>query len=345
VQPGSTFAIGYTGFTPAQAQMVTRKLAETLILDHNQQRSRTVKDTRQFLDSERKQLAAEVSVRETALKDFLAVHPEAANTTMIDPQAEDASVLLLEQELTRLRSQARAQGAPTSKAKGVVRSNAELAVLRRQAEVEREKAEGDLQTKLDTLTDAHPDVIVARERLKRADGDVTRFSAALERAGASTTATPEDDDLHRSIKDIEGRVNRMRTATRNRNRRDPKALQQEVQLGRLRHDLEESRKRLSQLEEQQLQVTVVEKMETGGGLLRLTVLDPASLPGTPLQSRRRRIALVGMALAGLLAAGAAMARAMTNDRLFDRADLAQLANVGVLAVVPRIPRGLRRSDG
>src|SRR4051794_7034287 len=74
IQPGGTFTISYIGSSPQQAQAVTRRLADTLIADHNAQRSLTARDTNQFLDSERKALEEEVRTREISLKQFLAVH-------------------------------------------------------------------------------------------------------------------------------------------------------------------------------------------------------------------------------------------------------------------------------
>jgi uncharacterized protein involved in exopolysaccharide biosynthesis len=130
----------------------------------------------------------------------------------------------------------------------------------------------------------------------------------------------------------------MRAASRSRYRRDPRLLQLAVQLQRLRQDLAESRERMARLEDQHLQARVVEKMETQGNLMRLRVLDPATLPGSPMQSRRRRIALAGFFISCLLGSGVAFGRASASDRVFDRDDVAHLTGVGVLTVVPRATR-------
>ena len=85
-------------------------------------------------------------------------------------------------------------------------------------------------------------------------------------------------------------------------------------------------------------------METSGNLLKLTIHDPATLPGSPLQSRRRRSAMVGFVIACMLAAGAALARAAASDRIFDRMDVLQLGGANVLAVVPPVPRRFRSAS-
>ena len=84
-------------------------------------------------------------------------------------------------------------------------------------------------------------------------------------------------------------------------------------------------------------------METSGNLLKLNIHDPATLPGSPLQSRRRRAAMVGFAIACMLAAGAALAKAAVQRPHLRSLGLAHLAGANVLAVVPPVPRRFRSS--
>jgi predicted RNase H-like nuclease (RuvC/YqgF family) len=351
MQPGATFSVAYTGFSPAEAQAVTQRLAQTLIADHDRERNQSVRENRSFLDAEQQKLEDDVKRKETALKEFLAQHPEAAAVANnAEPTGSDPAVVMMEQELSRLRGQLRNRP-PAGKAgkAGLLRSMPELEVLRRQSEEERDKARRDLQDKLDTLTEAHPDVIVARERLKRAETDVTRFATQIEARAAATGETPatspEDEETRRQIREIETRISGVRLTAQARRVRDPKTLQLGVQLQRLQHEVGEGRERLSRLEDRQVQANVAERMEASGNLLRLRVLDPATLPGSPVQSRKRKIAFIGFLVSCAAAAGTALAQAMLSDRIFDRTDIAQLAGAHVLAVVPRVPRRLRKGAG
>ena len=340
VQPGGTFAVAYTGFSPQQAQSVLRELTETLLVDHNQQRTRQVKQTREFLETELTKLSEDVRTKETALKEFLAKHPEAASIAdqnqMVDP-----STMMLEQQLAQLRAQARTRPPGGASSGGGV-STAEIVESKRAAEVEREKAQRELQDKLDTLTEAHPDVIVARERLRRATSELGRHERDLQKASQAAGGSGNADDLE--IRALEAKLSGIRSASRTRRNRDPRTLQLEVQLQDLRHNLEEARKRMSTLEAEKMQASVLEKMDSSGGYLKLRIHDPATLPGSPLQSRRRRVAMGGFVLACLLAAGMAYGRAMVSDRIFDRTDVAHLAGVPVLATIPAVPKRFRSSD-
>jgi uncharacterized protein involved in exopolysaccharide biosynthesis len=336
VQPGGAFALSYIGFSPKQAQTVLRELSETLITDHNQQRSRQVKQTREFLDTELVRLSVDVRTRETALKEFLARHPEAASINDDAPMMDPGS-LVLEQQLAQLRSQARTRSASGST--GGARSTSEMVESKRAAETERETAQRELQTKLDTLTEAHPDVIVARERLKRAQGEVGRFNSQLEKASGGAGQGASADALE--IKAMETKLSEMRSVSTRRRSRDPRALQAEVQLQDLRHNLEEARKRLSAVESEKVQASVMEKMDSTGNFLRLRIHDPATMAGAPLQSRRRRFAMGGFMLACLIGLGTAFGRAMISDRIFDRNDVLNLGGAPVLTVVPPVPKRLR----
>jgi capsular polysaccharide biosynthesis protein len=101
---------------------------------------------------------------------------------------------------------------------------------------------------------------------------------------------------------------------------------------------------VSSLENEKVQASVMEKMDSSGNFERLRVHDPATLPGSPLQSRRRRVAMGGFFLACVLAAGTAFGRAMVSDRIFDRTDVAHLAGVPVLASIPPVPKRWRNQD-
>jgi uncharacterized protein involved in exopolysaccharide biosynthesis len=334
VAPGGTFTVGYTGLSPQQAQAVLRELTETMITDHNKQRSQRVRQTQQILDTEIAKLQEDVVAKENLLKDFLAKHPEAASLGQDMPGMDPAAVLI-EQQLTQLRATARTRPAGGS---GSSVSSDQLLEARRNAEAEREKAQRELDEKLATFTEAHPDVIVARERVKRAKSEVSGVDKALSTASGGGQGVSAEA---LEIKALEGRLREINAASSRRINRNPRTLQLEVQLQALRNNLEESRKRMATVQNEKMQTNVIEKLDSSGSYLQLRVHDPATLPGSPLQSRRRRVAMGGFVLACLLAAGTALARAMMSDRLFDRTDIAQLAGAGVLAVIPPVPKRMR----
>ena len=75
---GGTFSVKYTGFSPQQAQAVLADLTQSLVADHDRERGKGLKESRELIDAERRQLQDEVVRNEQALNDFLAKHPEVA---------------------------------------------------------------------------------------------------------------------------------------------------------------------------------------------------------------------------------------------------------------------------
>jgi succinoglycan biosynthesis transport protein ExoP len=329
VQPGGTFSLAYIGFSPQEAQSVLKDMTDGLIADHDAERGKQLKGNRELLVSERARLEAEVQRLEVLVKDFVGKYPAVASLNENDAMVIDPRIALLEQELKQALSAPSTGGGDAP-----ARSITDLLEARRTAETNVTRAQQELQDKLITLTEAHPDVISARDRLARAQENLNKTRSQIDRqpsAGGGKSNGREEE-----VRGIRSQLDALRASSRRP--KDPKMLQLGVQYDDLRHNLGEARTRLSKLQDQEVQMSVAEKMEKGGNLLRLVVHDPASLPGSPMQSRRRRTAMGGLFLAIVLAAGTAFARSITSDRLFDRQDIANLAGVPVLAVIPALPK-------
>jgi polysaccharide biosynthesis transport protein len=328
---GSTFQISFDADSPALAQAVTARLASTLIDDNMRLRVREAEETRRFLDQERARLGIEVKSKEAALGNFLQQHPELALARGgggggADPEAEE-----LEREINRIRQ---ANGAPP-----LDRPDADKIAAVKRAETDYDQAQRDLADKQQRLTDAHPDLIAARQRATQAEGNLRRL-----REGAGLTRPPETAKSDPTLG-----LERQLAALRRRSRADGprvtrQTLQTEVALESLRHDLEQARERLAGLEDKQFQAALVEKLETSGEIGQLVVLDPASRPGLPFTDVRKKVALGGFVLAFALAIGAALLRARADDRIFDRADVEWTGGKPVLTVIPLPSRPRRSAD-
>ncbi|HEY0707814.1 MAG TPA: hypothetical protein VGG33_13505, partial [Polyangia bacterium] len=172
VQPGGTFSASYIGFSPQEAQAVLRDLVQGLLDDHNRERGKGLENTRALLAAERKRLEEDVRAREIAVQDFVGKHPAVASLNEQDTTSFNPTIALLEQDLKKVLSSPAAAG-DTS------RSAADLIEQRRQAESDLQRAQRELQDKLVTLTEAHPDVIGARDRVARAQETLNRVRQNL----------------------------------------------------------------------------------------------------------------------------------------------------------------------
>lgn len=334
---GSTFLVSFDADSPAQAQAVTARLASTLIEDNTRMRLAEANETRRFLDQERVRLGQEVQAKEAALAAFFQAHPEVANRGSSEATPAPGGIDDLERELARVRQGSDSPSSAPSK------FDADLFASVRRAEVEAEQAERDVADKSDKLTDAHPDLIAAKERAARAKASLQRMreSAGLTRP-APAKAEGEGAKPAPQVTAIEEQIARLRKSYAATGRRPSRqALQLEVTLEGLRHDLEQARARLAGLEDKQFQAALVAKLETNGEMGQLAVLDPASRPGLPFTDVRKKVALAGFVLALLLAAAAAVLRARTDDQIRDRLDAQWAIGKPVLALVATPPSASR----
>ncbi len=340
IHPGSTVSIAVVAEAPEPAQQATQRLAEGLMQDDERLRTLEAQRNRVFLQGERGRLETEVKRRETELQTFLREHPEVAMQPEIEVVTTDDGARALEQELERLRlAQDRALSAG-----GVADANPELQDARRRAEAEVSRSRQDLSEKNDLLTDAHPDVIVARQKLERAEEAYKRASAAEVASrkslmAASGAAGGAGNTISKQIQLLEKKLVASRSAGRGSAARDRRSKQLvaplQVQYQSLRHMMDDARDRFSRLEEQQFQAEMLEKMQTDEGVGMLTVLDPAFLPAAPESNRRFRVMLIGFVLSGLLGLLAAVLRGLWSDVIHDQRDAEWLAGASVLAVIPK----------
>jgi len=336
-QLGGTYQVAYVGFSPQEAQTVLKDVTESLVADHNNLLGKQVEQTHNILAQESAELEKMVAARENDINTFIRKHPDVA--TVADQDAQMNPSLILLQEQLRQALQDREAGRVATSPAGS--SQALLAKLS-EAETARDQARRTLEEEQATKTAANPDVIRAREVLGSAQADVDRLAAEVRKVSAAGSAGAAAGDS--TIESLKRQIANLQSqATRARTKRDPKTLQLAEQLTGLRQELVDARERLARLRDKEISAGVTKNMERSGVFMNLQVHDPAALPGSPQQSRRRRIAMAGFAVAGLLALGLALGRAVLSGRVFDRQDVAQMLGAGVLAVVPKVPKGLRSS--
>jgi uncharacterized protein involved in exopolysaccharide biosynthesis len=347
---GSTFVISYDGKDPVTVQQTARRLAETLIEDNRRQRSEEGDAVRRFLETQRADIQAEVARKETALQDFLRKHPQLAALDPLGGFVDDAQIAEWETQLNDVKARlsvARPAGAAPVAGAG---PSPELLGSLQQAEQEAAQARKDLSDKRLFLTEAHPDVAAAAERLRQAEARRASARTAVEalqgKAGVGpVVALGIDDPLYRAQSELQSRISQARRARAAAGRtaaERAKLLPLEVQRQSLQRDLDEARLRLGQIEEKRFQVSVAANIEASGETGALAVLDPANLPVQPTTSTRKKVALLGFALSAFLALLVAALRALTDDRIFDRVDIMSMTSRPVLVVVPRRQLGEHR---
>jgi uncharacterized protein involved in exopolysaccharide biosynthesis len=324
---GNTFLVTFDAESPAVAQAAVAHLSSTLIEDNSRLQGKEAEDTRRFLDQERQRLGLEVKAKEAAMTAFLRNHPEALGRS--EGSGAPAGMDELQREMERLRGAG--DGRPATDADAI-------ASVRR-AETDFDTAQRDYNDKAQRLTVQHPDMIIARSKIKQAEANLQQA-----REAAGLTRPPQaKEGGGGQVQALEREMARMRRRASAGSRPTRQQLEVSVLFESMRHDLEQARGRLAGLEDKQFQAGMAAKLETSSDIGQLAILDPASRPGLPLVDVRKKTAIAGILLALVLAAAAAVLRGRGDDRIHDSDDAEWLTGKPVLVLLPPPPRE-RRSD-
>jgi Mrp family chromosome partitioning ATPase/uncharacterized protein involved in exopolysaccharide biosynthesis len=327
---GGAFAIAYTGDSPEEAQRVTARLAQLVIEDNARYRAGRVEGAKGFFDAQTKRNEDELRRREAELALFLANHPEfVPQGGTVGAAVRSAAAQGIQPELdgAAVRS-----AAPPPQADPL----APLVAARAQAEAALAAARRDHAEASRTLTEKHPSMMAATERLKGAEEAFRRASDAL--AAESPRAAPVAGARP-------ARAAPARPPPRVPAAATPGVVALETEYARLSRAVADERARLQSLDARHFAATMAATSVASGQAGQITVIDPAYVPTRATGFRVRLLWLAGGALSLLLALGACAAFAFFDDRIYDRHDVERLRVAPLLAEIPRPPGARRGAEG
>jgi hypothetical protein len=358
---GDTFEISFAGDTPDEVQEVTRRLGETIVKEAASRRSEQAKVLKEFVDAENERNKVELKVKEAALANFLAIHPEfkrppgteglAPGTPTANASPEDAALASLEARASRIEYQLRNSGkaaAPrpaTPKITPPVPDSPEVVAARR-----------DLADKLAKFTDKHPDVLAARARLRAAEAAQKAAVAAATPAPEpepleSPPSTEDDKELRQQLAALNAQIAARRASARGvaaapppapgSDAATPSAVAQEVEFRRLSREVTEGRERQRQLDEKQFKASITASSVMNDRNIQVSILDPAYRPTHAISKPRSTLLAVALAICFALALLTMIISTRLDDRIRARADLEHLDLLPVLGVIPRSPARAR----
>jgi uncharacterized protein involved in exopolysaccharide biosynthesis len=371
VREGDTFLLSFTAPTPELAQQVAERLADALVAENARYRTEQVEVTRQFLVQETKRAEDELKLQEAALAGFLARHPEFAEDQFGQGGAAvraadqkkkaggntSAEELALVREANRIRQRlALPTGERAKPPKGQV--DPRLAQDVADAEAELTAARRDLADKQGRLTDQHPDVVAAKNRVKSAEARAKRTKDALAsgelvipEVEAPPASEAERPALEARLEQVEIELAAVRRrqeiagspAAKSGLSEQIAALEAEV--ARLDRELIEARERYQQIEGRQFVAEIAASTEESGQAAQMVVVDPAFVPTRPVGGGRMKFVVLGFLASCALAGALVLGCGLFDDRLYDKTDVELLEIAPLLATVPRPPgRFFGRSD-
>jgi uncharacterized protein involved in exopolysaccharide biosynthesis len=367
VREGDTFLLAFNAPDPVLAQKVTAKLADSLVEENSRYRSEQAETTRSFLAQEKERMEAELKDKETALAGFLARHPEFAEdqagqlgqggaaVRAADKQkkaAGDPVELALEREASRLRQRL---ATPTGeKPKPAPKATVDPRLKQDVTDAENEllAAERDLSDKQARLTDQHPDVVAAKNRVRLAQ---TRLASAKEALASGALILPEVEappateeerpKLQQRLSEVESELAAHRRSSAagqaaRKSQLSDEIVDLETEWAKRNRDVTEARERYQQLESKNFVAEMAASSEETGQASQMVIVDPAFRPVRPVGGGRMKLVILGFMASCALGLAVVLGCAVFDDRLYERADVDHLAIAPLIVTVPRTHAGL-----
>ncbi len=358
---GETFGVSFEGTKPERVRDVTKQLAEALVIDSAGKGAAAAVVAPAHASPDREAIDKELKDREHALTAFIVKHPEFTRESapsvppprprVVPPPRNDTTLATLERETARLQERL-AQPAAHPIAKEDIQAETALVAAKSAADNELAAAQKDLADKLGKFTEEHPDVHVARERVKAAqdkakhadDAVNTSLAAAQQKAAAK-----QEDEGYIDRGALENQLKRINDEITEYKRRKENAapttqvassvVAQEAEWMRLRGDIADTRERLQAAREAETKTPDVaaqaaDNLAAIAGTAPLVIVDPAFVPGREEWPGRTQIMVAGAVAAVVIGFFFALVLALLDERVYDRVDIERMG-LPLLSVVPR----------
>jgi polysaccharide chain length determinant protein (PEP-CTERM system associated) len=336
-----TFNLSFTGARRDTVAEVTNAIATFYVSQNTQMRSDEAARTTQFLKSQIEVARSQLYRDEQQVKSYTSQHlgelPQQVDVNLATLERLNTQLRInSERQLRTLENRDRLFEAPAPvlppQPPPVSAEDARLRALRREL------------AQLDGFPEKHPDVrrlkdaIATLEAETRAAGSGASGPApeaaksAAAPAGRARTVASLDSELD-ALKTEEGQLRQSIAAVEQRLEAVP---YRQSEFALLSRDHQATREQYESLVKRYEEARLGQNMEKEQQGERFRVLEAAVPPAGPTAPNRPRLLLMGMFLAGLLAALAVLAREQIDTSFHSADELRQFTNLPVLAAIPRL---------
>lgn len=349
VEGPDSFYITFEGEDRHRVTDVTNRLAELLVTQAAALSSRRVEEATGFLQAELDRVHGRLREQEEKVRKY----KQSAGTAL--PEYLGGNMKLYEMHVDRLQATTEKASNEQARRTAVQR---EIQELEQQGPLSAgESSPGnpqldELRLKLKQLqtryTDQHPEVMHMQKEI----GDLekqgpSRLPAARREPSALQMRylglKAEKEAIDQRLESYRRERQGLSSELARYEGRLASAPRHETSLASLMRDYETTRLQYEALLQKQQEAAMAERMEKEKQGVVFRIVEPASLPPAPLLPRRLRVVLVGL-LSGLCLGLALALIAEQRDTSFEKAEqLYEFTTLPLLAVVPSITVGSRRS--
>ena len=346
INRNDTFKLSFDHESPQTAMEVTARLASLFIDENVRSREQQAAGTTAFMNTEVERLRKELEEQESIVNLYKSQHrrdlPEQLDANLrtleqIGRELESGMLRLTSlEERKALIEETRIATASIFDGSGAARS-----ILSRAGIDSRKRELELLRTR---YSDKHPDVVRLKQEIKNAPAEETPQTA-----GAEVARTSSGDSSRTQFADIQSDVAASEiTLLRQRNNKlqsEIAAYQDRVnttpiralELSKITRNYDITLNKFRELLSKEFDSQLSENMERKQKGEQFQVVDPASLPESPVAPNRPRILLVGLVLGLAAALGAAFLIENLDNSIRGNEDLDGMTNLPLLAMLPVVP--------
>lgn len=338
------------GNSPEQVQAIANITSETFVAKLSQFKKTELGQGLQFLNQQMEQLETKIKETEKALSNFrdkegiVASELETNSGGLLSKLGSIQNDLLQAEndaELTKTQLQTIEKLIEEKKAYA---KSASTSGISSQMDQIREKIidlQIELSNKLETQTDMHPEVIAIKKKIEAAQAQLdAEFNKMLVDTG-NTSLDPisELQDLMKqyvtlsvSLKSMERRATLMKDRLNQFRTEHPELASKQVELMQLQRQSRIYEQAYSTLTSKYEDMRLMEQMKVAG----LKVVDPASLPNSPISPQVMQSLAMGALLGLFLGIGLAFFLHYIDDTINTEEDAQRFINLPVLGSIPKI---------
>jgi len=346
INRNDTFKLSFEHESPQTAMEVTARLASLFIDENVRSREQQAAGTTAFMNTEVERLRKELEEQESIVNLYKSQHQKDL------PEQLDANLRTLEQMRRELESgmlrltsleerKALIEETRIATASIFDGSGAARSILSR-AGIDSRKRELELLRA--RYSDKHPDVVRLKQEIEN-----TPVEETPQTAGAEVARTSSGDSSRTQFADIQSNaVASEVTMLRQRNNKlqsEIAAYQDRVnttpiraiELSKITRNYDITLNKFRELLSKEFDSQLSENMERKQKGEQFQVVDPPSLPESPVAPNRLRLLLVGLLLGLAAAVGAAFLIANLDNSIRGNEDLDGMTNLPLLAMLPVVP--------